>query len=155
MKTKVTDFLDIKNITYRPLPHENEAKTVELAVQERGVPIHEMIKCILLKDKKKKFVLVCLTGEAKLNTQEVRNYLDDYKRLSFASREELVEILGYEIGSIPPIALKTDVPVVLDEKIRLNDKVNISSGNPMLGIELRLDELLNCINNPIFGRVSQ
>lgn len=143
-----------KGIAYRMLAHRREAKPVEDAVRERGVPIEEMIKCIFLKDKKGRFVLACLTGNATLDIQRIRTYLQGYSRLSFASADEISSILGYEQGSVAPINLKTPIPVILDTAITWNQRVNISSGDPRLGLELCLEDLLACLDNPLIGEIA-
>ncbi|MDM8526922.1 YbaK/EbsC family protein [Anaerolineales bacterium HSG24] len=147
-------FLREQGVSYRLLPHKKIAKTVELAVEERGVPVEEMVKCILLKDKKGRFVLACLTGEATLNTQAVRKYEDGLTRLSFASPEEISTMLGYQLGSVAPLNLRQSIPVVLDNQIKSQTKLNISSGDPRLGLELETETLLNLLDQPIFGDIS-
>jgi prolyl-tRNA editing enzyme YbaK/EbsC (Cys-tRNA(Pro) deacylase) len=151
---KAMVFLNERKIKYRLLPHHQEAKTVALAVLERGVKIEEMIKCILLKDTKNQYILACATGEAKLNIQSIRNYFKSYSRLSFASAEEIDIVLGYQQGSVAPFNLKNNIPIILDDKIKNNTNVNISSGDPTLGLELNLDDFLSCLQNLTFGSIT-
>jgi Cys-tRNA(Pro)/Cys-tRNA(Cys) deacylase len=147
-------YLEQKGLNYRLLPHGREAMAVELAVKERDVKIEEMIKCIFLKDAKEQFVLACATGDTKLNIQRIRSYVPNYSRLSFASPDEISSILGYELGSVAPIDLKEEIPVILDNKIMENKRVNISSGDPRLGLELETEDLLSCLTDPIFGDIT-
>ena len=107
-----------------------------------------MVKCILLKDKKNKFVLACLTGESELDVQRVREYVQDYGRLSFASPEEITLITGYELGSVAPFSLNETIPVIIDTAIEEVGTVNISSGDPRLGLELSKADLLKCLEKP-------
>ena len=153
--TCVMEYLDKQDIHYRMLSHAREAKTCELAAKERGVPIDEMVKSILLKDKKGRMVLVCLSGDGNLNPNKVKEYLEGYSRLSFASAEDIMNVLGYEIGSVAPIDFKTKIPVVLDIEIKAKDKVNISSGDPRLGLELKTKDFIKCVPEAIFGDVKK
>lgn len=153
MQTKITQLLDSKNIQYKLLPHENPVFTCEEAAKERGVVLNEMVKCILLRDKKKKYFLACLLSDKRLNPQKVRDIMG-CARLSFASKEEITEVLGYELGAIPPLLLKTDVSVVFDNAIMKKEKVNISSGDPKAGIELKSSDLVLLIK-PRFGNISE
>ena len=148
METKITQLLDSKGIKYRLLPHQKSVFTCEDAAKERNVPLDEMIKYILLIDKKKKYFLTCMTSEKMVDTQKVRGIMN-CSRLSFASEQEIEEILGYKMGAIPPLLLKTEVPIIFDNGIMKKDKVNISSGDPKAGIELNTKNLINLIN-PIF-----
>jgi Cys-tRNA(Pro) deacylase len=149
MDTEVTLFLDSRGIEYRRLPHANPAYTCEAAAEERKVPLNEMIKSILLVDRKKNYYLVGIPADRMVDTKKVRNMLDS-TRLSFASKEEIEEVSGYVMGAVPPLLLKTDIPVLFDHHIREVDRVNISSGDPRLGLELNSEDLVVLIN-PTFG----
>ncbi len=153
METKIIQLLDSKRIRYKLLPHEKPVFTCEDAAKERNVPLDQMIKCILLVDKKKKYFLACITSEKKIDTQKVRTILI-CSRLSFASEQEIEEILGYKMGAIPPLLLKTEVPIIFDNTIMKKDKVNISSGDPKAGLELNLKDLTLLIK-PIWGNISR
>lgn len=143
----VMRILDASHVEFRMLPHKRVAKTVRMAAAERRVPAEEMVKCILLKDKRGKFVLACLTGEADLDVQRVREHVPGYARLSFASSEEITAITGYELGSVAPFSLHAAIPVVLDEAVGRCERVNISSGDPRLGLELARTELMRCLGD--------
>ncbi len=64
------------------------------------------------------------------------------KRLSFASAAEILEVTGFEMGAVAPLCLPDDLPLVFDEAIAGLDKVSISSGDPMAGIELSGRDLI-------------
>lgn len=142
----VMRILDELGIAFRMLPHKRIAKTVPLAAAERQVPVEQMVKCILLKDKAGKFVLACLTGEADLDVQRVREHVSGYSRLSFASPEEIAAVTGYELGSVAPFSLRREIPVVLDAAVEACARVNISSGDPRLGLELDCAGLLRALD---------
>lgn len=141
----VMRILDAAQVEFKMLPHKRIAKTVQLAAAERQVAVTEMIKCILLKDKNGKFALACLTGEADLDVQRVRNYLPEYSRLSFASPDEIRSVTGYELGSVAPFSLRADVPLVVDQTVKHCAHINISSGDPRLGLELASADLMRTL----------
>lgn len=87
--------------------------------------------------------MACVTGDARLDPKAVRAQLGgDWKRLSFASAEEIHHITGFVQGAIAPLGLPEDVPVIFDKAIARCKKVNISSGDPMAGIELDPQDLI-------------
>lgn len=145
METKITKLLDSKGVEYRLLPHQKPVFTCEEAAEERKVPLEEMVKCILLVDKKKRYFLACVSADKRLDTQKVRDILG-CSRLSFASEKEIEEILGYKKGAIPPLLLKTDIPAIFDNKIMEKEKVNISSGDPSAGLELSPKDLVSFVD---------
>lgn len=148
--TGVMRVLSAQGVAFRLLPHLREAPTVALAAAERGVPEHEMIKCILLKDRQSRFVLACLAGDADLDTQKVRSAMPELSRLSFSTPDDITRVTGHVLGSVAPMSLREAIPVVLDRDLQRLERVNISSGDPRLGLELRLADLLR-----VLGPVAQ
>jgi prolyl-tRNA editing enzyme YbaK/EbsC (Cys-tRNA(Pro) deacylase) len=143
IKTKITDLLDAHNIAYRLLPHTEPVFTVEAAAAQRGVVKEEMVKSILLKDRTGKYAMACVPGPAKLDPQAVRAALgDEWKRMSFATAEEITAVTGYVQGAVAPLCLPAEVPVVADEFFATLRRCNISTGDPMAGLELDVQDLL-------------
>lgn len=147
--TGVMGRLAARGIMVRRLPHLRAAPTVALAAVERVVPEHEMIKCILLKDRQQRFVLACLAGNAELDTQQVRTAWPEFTRLSFSSPQEITQITGHVLGSVAPISLVESIPVVFDAGLQQLTKVNISAGDPRLGLELALSDLLGLLGDAV------
>ena len=145
--TEVIRTLDANGINYRLLPHNEPVFTVEAAAEQRGVIKEEMVKSILLRDRKGKHVMACVTGDARLNPHAVRAYLGEgWGRLSFASAEQIEELLGFVQGAVAPVGLPADIPVLFDQGIADCKKVNISSGDPMAGLELGTEDLFRVAN---------
>lgn len=153
MQTKVTKLLDQKGINYRLLPHAKQVFTCEDAARERKVPLDQMIKCMLLVDASYEYSLVCCTADKRVDLKRVQGLLNS-QRLNLASKEEIESILGYTMGAIPPLLLKTEIKIVFDRLITETEKVNISSGNPSAGLELSPKDLIS-ITNPVIGNVSE
>ena len=146
-ETKVMRMLDERQIVYRVLPHREAVFTVEAAAEQRGVPQEEMVKSILLRDKDRHYVMACVTGEARVDPKAVRAHVpQEWKRLSFATAQEIQAVTGCVLGAIAPIGLPDNVPVIFDVKIARCEKVNISSGDPMAGLELDPRDLIRVSN---------
>ena len=143
LETKITRLLDVQNVPYRILMHSEPVYTIETAAAQRGVVKEEMVKSILLREKKTgRYCMACSTGEARLVSQTVRDLLPgSWKRLSFASAEEITAVTGYVRGAVAPLGLPPEIPVVFDPAILACEKVSISSGDPMAGIELAPKDL--------------
>jgi Cys-tRNA(Pro)/Cys-tRNA(Cys) deacylase len=143
--TKITRLLDAELVPYTLLPHAEAVYTVETAAAQRGVVMDEMVKSILLREKsgRRRYVMACVLGAKRLDYNAVRAYLGaDWKRLTFARGEEIENVTGYVMGAVAPLCLPKEVPVVFDEAIVECTNVNISSGDPMAGIELKPGELI-------------
>jgi prolyl-tRNA editing enzyme YbaK/EbsC (Cys-tRNA(Pro) deacylase) len=99
--------------------------------------MEEMVKSILLRDKKGRYVMACVLGNARLDPKAVRAHLPEgWKRLSFASGTEVLAVTGCVQGAVAPVGLPEEVPVIFDEPIASLNQINISSGDPMAGLEL-------------------
>jgi Cys-tRNA(Pro)/Cys-tRNA(Cys) deacylase len=152
--TRIMALLDAAAIRYRLLPHSAPALTVEDAARTRGVRMEEMLKSILLKDREGRFVMACVPGSARVTPAAVRALLPaNWKRLQFASGDEILGITGCPQGAVSPIGLPPEVPVVFDESLTRNVRVNLSSGDPMLGLEMDMVDLLRLVPGMI-GKVS-
>lgn len=143
LRTKVTDLLDAQHIPYRLLPHSEPVFTVDAAAAQRGVVREEMVKSILLRDKNRRYVMACVSGDARLDPKAVQTHLGDaWKRLSFASAEEILAVTSYVQGAVNPLCLPDDVPVIFDEALARFTNLNISTGDPMAGLELKANDLI-------------
>ena len=102
-----------------------------------------MVKSILLRDKDRNYAMACLLGYDRLDPQAVRRFLGEpYRRLTFASGEEIEATIGYIKGAVNPLGLPAEIPVVFDERIQTKSRVNISSGDHLLGLELDAADLI-------------
>ena len=141
--TKITEILDSQNVSYRLLLHSKPVFTVDAAARQRGVVKEEMVKSILLRERKGRYVMACVTGDARLDPKAVRAFLGEgWRRLRFATAEEIPEITGCVQGAVAPLGIPEGVPVVFDEAIARCEKVSISSGDPLAGLELDPNELI-------------
>lgn len=142
-QTQIIDLLERNHVPYRLLLHGEAVFTVEAAARQRGVLIEEMVKSILLRDREGRFVMACVIGNQRVNPQAVRALLPAaWKRLTFASAAEILAVTGSVQGAVAPLALPDGIPVYFDEAIARCHKVNISSGDPLAGLELAAEDLI-------------
>ncbi|KAA3663348.1 MAG: hypothetical protein DWQ04_10930 [Chloroflexi bacterium] len=149
LQTKITQLFDENGVSYRLLPHTEPVFTVETAAAQRGVVKEEMVKSILMREKggQKRYVMACVLGHTRLDHRAVRASLpENWKRLTFSRGEEITNITGYVQGAVAPLCLPDNVPVIFDEAIATCTNVNISSGDPMAGIELKPADLIRLAN---------
>jgi prolyl-tRNA editing enzyme YbaK/EbsC (Cys-tRNA(Pro) deacylase) len=137
------------------LPHTEPVFTVETAAAQRGVVLEEMVKSILLRDKNRRYVMACLRGPDRLDPQAVRAYLPaGWKRLTFANAAEIEAVTGSVQGAVAPLCLPADVPIIFDEAIATYAKVNISSGDPLAGLELATEDLVR-LSGARYGQIAK
>jgi prolyl-tRNA editing enzyme YbaK/EbsC (Cys-tRNA(Pro) deacylase) len=151
-RTRITDLLDAQGIQYRLLPHSEPVFTIATAAKQRGVVEEEMVKSILLRDKVGRYVMACVPGNARVDPRAVRaNLPGEWGRLYFADAQDILVVTGCVQGAVSPLGLSGDVPVLFDESLASLGRVNISSGDPMSGLELDPKDLIRSAQ----GRIVQ
>lgn len=115
----IFELLNELNINYEIISHQavstvEEAKHLENMIEGIGC------KNLFLTDKKGKYFLFTLHEDKKANLKELAKQLN-VSKLSFASFEDLKEILNLEPGSVTPLSIINDkdnkVTLVIDEDI--------------------------------------
>ena len=142
-RTHITDLLDAHGVPYRLLPHAEAVFTVEAAARQRGVVPEEMVKSILLCDRGEHYIMACVPGAARVDPKAVHAALGEgWRRLHFASAEEILAVTGCVQGAVTPVGLPESVPVIFDEAIGTLTRCNISTGDPLCGLELAAADLI-------------
>ena len=141
MKTVITEKLEALELNFTVKPHSQPVYTSEAAARERGVRLSQIVKTMLLMDRKQKMVVAVLPGDKKLDLKKIKKHMG-VKDLRFLDRETIEQRLGLVAGAIAPIAeLFGDIPVLVDPAVFQEDVVDISSGDPRAGLELTRENL--------------
>lgn len=144
MQTRVTQLLDKAGITYKLKPHKRPVYTSQEAAAERGVRLSQIVKTMLLKLPDGQVIVTLLPGNRQLDLKRVRK-LVGVRKLSFVKREEVENLTGYIPGAISPLGMNHAYPLYLDETVLKEEWVDISSGEPDAGVELRSADLLRLV----------
>jgi Cys-tRNA(Pro) deacylase len=146
METIVTKRLKEKEIDFVIKHHSKKVYTCEEAAIERGVKVEQIVKCMVVKSPGEKFIMALIPGNKKLNMKKFAKLLG-VKKLSIASKEEVHKVTGYPIGAISPIGIrKQNVQMYIDKSVKDEELVDISSGRPDAGVELKSSDLITFLN---------
>ena len=130
MKTAITEKLEALEIDYTVKPHSQPVYTSEAAARERGVRLSQIVKTMLLMDRKDRMLVAVLPGDKKLDLKKIKKIMG-VKDLRFLDRE-----------TIAPIAeLFGRLPILVDPSVFRENRVDISSGDPCAGLELTREHL--------------
>ena len=119
-KRDALELLDREKIAYELYEHE-AVFTVEEAKQA-GIPHPELgAKNLFLRDDKHRaYYLICLPDEKSVSLKEIQTRIGS-RRLSFASAQDLHEMLGLIPGAVTPLGALNDaegrVEVVFDQAL--------------------------------------
>jgi prolyl-tRNA editing enzyme YbaK/EbsC (Cys-tRNA(Pro) deacylase) len=87
--------------------------------------------------------MACVPGAERVAPKAVQAVLGEaWRRLHFASADEIQAVTGCVQGAVAPIGLPDDLPVIFDEAIGRLTRCNISSGDPLCGLELGAADLV-------------
>lgn len=84
-------------------------------------------------------ILVVAAGDTKVDNRQFKDAF--HCKATFLTPEQALEYTGHSVGGVCPFALKTPVPVFLDESLRRFETVFPAAGSANSAIELTPAEL--------------
>ncbi|RLA65271.1 MAG: hypothetical protein DRQ88_03020 [Epsilonproteobacteria bacterium] len=149
---KLRDLIQGHNIEFKELEH-GPGQTCESAAAERGEELKIGGKTLLLKDKRG-FNLFVLSAAKKADNNKIRKILKSQK-LRFATKEELMELIGVEKGALPPFGRDLlPFDLYLDKSILDNDKIAFNAGVLTTSFILKVEDYLKLVD-PIICQFSK
>lgn len=145
---QVYKLLNKLNIEYIELEHK-AVYTIEEALKENIPSKIEGIECKnLFVKSKSNYYLIFIDASKRANLKEIATKLNETK-LSFASEEELKEILNLEVGSVTPLGIINDkenkVTLLLDKTLE-NNKVLMHPNVNTKTISIEYKDLIKIID---------
>ena len=115
---RVESLLQQHGITFQVLRHE-PVYTSEEAARVRGTPLASGAKALIVKGEEG-FVMFVVPADRKLDSPAVRR-AKGWKKMRFATREEVLEKTGLTPGSIPPFGSLLGLHTHCDGRLGDND----------------------------------
>jgi len=102
--------------------------TVPAAAEALKVAPDQIVKSVIfLVDDKPFLVYGC--GTRRVDPRKLASRLNvSRKRVTLATAEQVLEITGYAVGTVPPIGLKTPMPAFMDPAVQAYDTVYAGGG---------------------------
>ncbi len=139
------------NIPHRVFRHPGPVHSLEQAAEERGQRPEQVVRSILFRLAKGEYALVLMAGPDQISWRALRAHFGR-SRLTMASREEVLQVTGYELGAVAPFGLPAPVPIVIDESVLAQEDISIGSGVRGTTIFLKADDLLLGLPSPTVGQ---
>ena len=121
----------------------------ELSEVEIPQPKYDAKNLFVRDDKKRNYYLITVKGNKRVDLKEFKTK-NNTRRLSFASKQDLMDIIGVAAGSVTPLALLNDkdlkVVFYLDKDF-LNDKriIGIHPNDNTATVWLKIEDLIDII----------
>lgn len=142
----IYEILKELNIQYEEIEHE-KVFTVEQAQNVKSKIEGIGCKNLFLTDRKGKYILVVLEDSKKANIKELAQ-ISNTNRLSFASDEELKNILKLEQGSVTPLGIINDIDnkvlIIIDKSLE-HKKLLVHPNINTRTISIKYDDLIRFI----------
>lgn len=137
---KLAKLLDFK-CEFIEHPH-TDGSTSSGATRALGVGLSSIVKCLLLRSRKKKLIFAIIRGDTKFSPKKLEIATGE-KKFSLVAREKLQALTGFLPGGIPPfIGLHLKIPTYLDELVLNNEDVYGSGGSPFIGLRFTPQNLV-------------
>jgi len=116
--------------------------TVPAAAQALGVEVDQIVKSVVfLVDDKPFLVYGC--GTRRVDPRKLAERLHvNRKKVRLADADQVLEITGYAVGTVPPVGLKTPMPAFMDPAIQRYETVYAGGGGMDALLRIRSAELL-------------
>ncbi len=148
---RVESFLKQHGITFQVLRHE-PVYTSEEAARVRGTPLVSGAKALIVKGEEG-FVMFVVPADRKLDSHAVRR-AKGWKKMRFATREEVLELTGLTPGSIPPFGSLFGLPTHCDERLSQNEIINFNAGDHGISVSMRYADYVQ-IEIPEMGKFEE
>lgn len=153
MQTAVTNFLDERDVAYAVKPHGKPALTAESAAAERGVRVRQVTKCMIGETETGQLVAMLIPGDRRLKSSKARKHIGA-SSLQLVPPERLVADHGLTVGAISPTQLVGKALILADRTVLDEERITISSGDPLAGLEVSSEDLLDAIGAAIVDRIA-
>ena len=145
IRTHAIRTLDELGVPYQVLIYAHRARSVEEAAAEREVPVHQVVKTLLVRRPDKRHVIALVRGDQRLSLKKLARVVS-VKRLEMAPEADVPRITGYQIGAVAPLGLRrAGLPIYVDQHIVEEPRVSISAGRHDTGLELSTRDLVRAV----------
>ena len=148
---RIESLLRQHEIAFRVLRHE-PVYTSEEAAKMRGTPLASGAKALICKGQRE-FVMFVVPADRKLDSRAVRR-AKSWRKLRFATGEEILELTGLTPGSIPPFGSLFGLPVLCDESLAMNEMINFNAGDHCVSVTMAYVDYIR-VENPELGTFAE
>lgn len=148
-KQDIYDFLNQRNIWHEITEHKAVYNMAEVAEIDIPYPEADAKNLFIRDDKKKNYYLITVKGNKKVDLKEFRKQ-NNTRPLSFASENELMDIMSLIPGAVTPLGLLNDkekkVQFFIDKEFMSNEHlVGVHLNDNTATVWLKVEDLIDII----------
>lgn len=148
-KFEVYAFLNDRGIWHEITEHEAVFNMAEMSAVELPYPEADAKNLFVRDDKKRNYYLITVRGDKRVDLKQFRQN-NDTRALSFASEDDLIEIMGVTAGAVTPFGVLNDdarrVEVFIDrEFLDRPGLIGVHPNENTATVWLRTEDLIRII----------
>jgi len=148
---RITELLTDQSADFEVLHHE-PVYTSEEAARVRGTSLSSGAKALICRCDAHPTMFV-MPADRRLDSRLVRRQFG-WRKLRFATPEEVQELTGLKPGSIPPFGSLFDLPTFCDSALGENEHINFNAGEHAVSVSLRYCDYMR-IEQPQMETITQ
>lgn len=126
LEEKIVQTLQKHRIEYEIIEHEPVFTNPAMA-EALGVSESQTVKSLVLTTKEKKVVVFVMPGDKKIDWKAAAKTASTQK-IGFAKPDEVKDMVGCEVGCVPPFGHMTNLPIYLDGELMRQPVVYFNPG---------------------------
>lgn len=164
IEAAVRDALDSTGIEYELLPCDPDFADTAAFCARYGVAPEDSANAIIVAGKPggsgpagprpRRHVCCVVLATTRLDVNGAVRRRLGVKRASFASADETRDVTGMAIGGVTPVALPGDLPVWVDARVMLRERVVIGGGSRSLKVRVTPDLFRHLPNTEIVDQLA-
>jgi Cys-tRNA(Pro) deacylase len=132
---QVLTVLDQAGVAYQLRIFDAPARRARDAARLLGCPIGAVVKSLVFQvSGEDQFVLALVAGENRVDLEALREVLG--LRVQPAQPDAVLALTGFAVGSVPPVGIEGEIPVVMDQDLMRYDQVWASAGSAHVLVQL-------------------
>jgi Cys-tRNA(Pro) deacylase len=148
-QSAVTDLLQQQGVDFQvieiPLSEDKKPiRSLEELLSSQGLQSQSVVRSVVFKGENSGFSLLAVAGGGRADWALLRAHLNE-RKCRMAEYDEVMEVTGYKVGAVPPIALPEDLRVLVDSSVAEYETVVIGSGVLGYALALRSADLLSLL----------
>lgn len=145
---KLVHLLNEHEVDFRLVNHEPEGRT-DIISKIRGNSLSQaakaMVVMVKISKKKKRYALVVVPGDCKLDFDGISKALGG-ERTFFAAKEKAEQLTGCEMGAVPPFSFDSDLLLVVDERLTQEREIVFNAARLDTSFFLKQEDYLRVAN---------
>lgn len=144
VENNLISILEEEDIDYDRTTHE-PVYTSKQASEVRGVPLDTGVKAMVLEREDGELILGLVPADYRINLEGIGD--EEGQDIDLADPNEVLEVAGCEIGSVPPFGHLQPLKTYLDPEVLDKDRVNFNAGKHEVSVDLNPEDLVRCIES--------